>query len=283
MRINPTPEEDKFWQAVRNKRLGGFTFRRQRQFDNKYIADFVCYEKKLIVEIDGSQHYENKKDKIRTEYLQKFGFNIVRFWNWDINKQLTGCLEVIHDILTNNTFEKRLKWFNENLDNMKVDDKGNVVLLNPPPGADAPTPAARAGANRLITFSWDLICGFPGETKELFDETCALIRELKPIRLHAFPFSPRPGTPAATMPGQVDRTESKRRVHAVMELARENMLEFMRGRIGKRARVLVEENNLARDEHDIPVRIAGGEAIPPRSIVEVELTRVEDDVFIANL
>jgi len=125
-----------------------------------------------------------------------------------------------------------------------------------------------------VTFSWDLICGFPGETPELFEETCALIKELKPIRLHAFPFSPRPGTPAATMPGQVDKAESKRRVSVAIELARENMLEFMKTQIGRTVSVLVEKNNLGRDAHDIPVRI-GGNAIPPRSIIDVKLTGIE--------
>jgi len=124
-----------------------------------------------------------------------------------------------------------------------------------------------------VTFSWDLICGFPGETPELFAATCELIRELKPIRVHAFPFSPRPGTPAATMPGQIDRAESKRRVKIALGLAHENRLEFMKSQIGKTASVLVEENNIARDVNDIPVKIAGPK-IPPRTIMDVKITGI---------
>ncbi|MDR1696763.1 MAG: MiaB/RimO family radical SAM methylthiotransferase [Rickettsiales bacterium] len=102
-----------------------------------------------------------------------------------------------------------------------------------------------------ITSSWDMICGFPGETDEMFDKTCALVRELKPIHIHAFPFSPRPGTVAATMPGQIPRAVSKQRVKILNDLARENRIQFMRGRIGQTTQVLMEENNIARDEHDI--------------------------------
>jgi len=126
-----------------------------------------------------------------------------------------------------------------------------------------------------ITFSWDLICGFPGETEGIFNETCALIKELKPIRLHAFPFSPRPGTAAATMPGQIDKAESKRRVRIVTDLARENMLEFMKGQVGRVVSVLAEENNTARDAHDIPVKIEGVLKIPARSIIDVKLIGIE--------
>ena len=70
-----------------------------------------------------------------------------------------------------------------------------------------------------ITVSWDIICGFPGETIELFNETLDLANELKPIKIHAFPFSARPGTPAATMPDQISRAESKKRVKILSELS----------------------------------------------------------------
>jgi threonylcarbamoyladenosine tRNA methylthiotransferase MtaB len=66
-----------------------------------------------------------------------------------------------------------------------------------------------------ITFSWDIICGFPGETDEMFAETAALARELRPIKIHAFPFSARPGTPAADMPNKLSRAAAKERVRIV--------------------------------------------------------------------
>jgi threonylcarbamoyladenosine tRNA methylthiotransferase MtaB len=64
-------------------------------------------------------------------------------------------------------------------------------------------------------FSWDIICGFPGESEELFNETLELARELRPIKIHAFPFSARPGTPAASMPDKITRKVAKDRVKQI--------------------------------------------------------------------
>lgn len=132
-----------------------------------------------------------------------------------------------------------------------------------------------------VTFSWDIICGFPGETDELFDETLDLARQLRPIHIHAFPFSPRPGTPAADMPGQVSRDVSKSRVHEITKIADAARLAHMASRIGTVTNILVENNNMARDPHDIPVRIAGA-AVPPRTICDVKITDMDGDVFIAT-
>jgi len=129
-----------------------------------------------------------------------------------------------------------------------------------------------------VTFSWDIICGFPGETQELFEETCALVRELKPIHIHVFPFSPRPGTLAATMPDQVDRAESKRRVRIINELAKENRKQFMKAQIGRTCQVLMEENNTGRTPDDIPVKLCGA-AVSARTICDVELTGIDNDCF----
>jgi len=135
MRQNMTDAEKKLWYCINNKQLG-VQFRRQYVIDNKYIADFVCLEKKLIIEIDGSQHIENKKDETRTQYLNQSGFNVIRFWNWDILQDVSGCVDIIVDVLNNDSFEKRLAKFKEQ--------------FTPAPGAtDAlhslADPAARAG------------------------------------------------------------------------------------------------------------------------------------------
>lgn len=132
-----------------------------------------------------------------------------------------------------------------------------------------------------VTFSWDIICGFPGETDELFNETLDLARQLRPIHIHAFPFSPRPGTPAADMPGQVSRDVSKSRVHEITKIADAARMKHMASRIGTVTNILVENNNMARDPHDIPVRIAGA-AVPPRTICDVKITDMDGDVFIAT-
>ena len=139
-------------------------------------------------------------------------------------------------------------------------------------------------ADGKISFSWDIICGFPGETEGLFNETLKLIRELKPIKIHAFPYSVRPGTAAATMPNQVDKHISKERVKTITNAANENMLMFMQKQIGKTTSVLVESNNIARTSDDIPVKIFGT-PIPARTICDVKITGIDDRecVMCANL
>ena len=93
MRKNPTEAERKFWGAVRKEQLG-YKFRRQLAIDDKYIVDFVCLEKRLIIEIDGGQHSESDKDVARTAYLEKQNFRVIRYWNHEILHNLAGCLEV---------------------------------------------------------------------------------------------------------------------------------------------------------------------------------------------
>lgn len=137
-----------------------------------------------------------------------------------------------------------------------------------------------AGDN--ITFSWDIICGFPGETEELFNETLDLVRELKPIKIHAFPYSPRPNTVAATMPDQVNRATSKQRVKLINDAANTNRAEFMQKQLRQRVQVLVEANNIARCPHDIAVRI-GGCCIEPRTVCDVEIIGIDGDNFIGRI
>ena len=73
----------------------GVKFRRQFAIDNKYIADFACLERRLIIEIDGSQHAENPQDVSRTRYLTRQKFRVIRFWNNEITQNLYMCLDVI--------------------------------------------------------------------------------------------------------------------------------------------------------------------------------------------
>ena len=88
-------------------------------------------------------------------------------------------------------------------------------------------------ADGKISFSVDIICGFPGETDELFNETARLVREMNLIHVHAFPFSPRPNTVAATMPNQVNRDVAKKRVKIISDVAEQNRIAFMKKQIGK--------------------------------------------------
>lgn len=104
MRKEPTEAERKLWSILRAKRLQGWKFRRQQQID-RYIADFVCFEARLIVEADGSQHAESEADGIRDAYLQQRGFRMVRFWNNDILNNpdgvATAILAALHPPLPN--------------------------------------------------------------------------------------------------------------------------------------------------------------------------------------
>lgn len=136
-----------------------------------------------------------------------------------------------------------------------------------------------ANDNFQISFSADIICGFPGESEELFKETTDLIRELKLINIHAFPFSPRPGTVAATMPNQVLRNISKSRVGVINKISENNKNDFMQKQIGKTVSVLVEENNIGRTPDDIDIKIIG-EKIANKTICNVKITDIENDMFI---
>lgn len=132
-----------------------------------------------------------------------------------------------------------------------------------------------------ITFGWDIICGFPGETDELFRETLDLARELKPIKIHAFPYSPRPGTVAAIMPNQVPRNISKARVHKITDMAEKNLDTYMATHTGKVVSCLVENNNIARTPDDIDVIILGA-PILPRTICDVRLVDIKNGQFIGE-
>ncbi|MBQ9731870.1 MAG: endonuclease domain-containing protein [Alphaproteobacteria bacterium] len=94
LRVNQTDCEKKLWFRINNKQLG-VKFRRQYVIANKYIVDFICLEKKLIVELDGGQHCNNLEDEIRNRYLSDLGFEVLRFWNNDVNDNIEGCLEIL--------------------------------------------------------------------------------------------------------------------------------------------------------------------------------------------
>jgi primosomal protein N' (replication factor Y) len=98
LRRKQTDTEQRLWRSLRNQSLG-YKFRRQHIIDNKYIVDFICIEKMLIIELDGGQHCENGDDQKRTEYLEKIGFTVVRFWNNEIFQNLEGCLIHIEEAL----------------------------------------------------------------------------------------------------------------------------------------------------------------------------------------
>jgi very-short-patch-repair endonuclease len=94
MRREPTDAEAKMWRLLRHRRLALFKFRRQVPFQS-YILDFVCFEKRIIIEIDGSQHASSERDTAREAVLMAEGFRIARYWNNDVLQQPTAVLEDI--------------------------------------------------------------------------------------------------------------------------------------------------------------------------------------------
>ena len=94
MRHEPTDAELAMWRLLRDRRLSQYKFRRQVPFQN-FILDFVCFEKRVVIEIDGSQHAESARDTIRDSILMAEGFRIERYWNNDVLQQPSAVLEDI--------------------------------------------------------------------------------------------------------------------------------------------------------------------------------------------
>ncbi len=105
LRKMATPQENHLWYDFLSKYE--VRFQRQKAIDN-FIADFYCYKAKLIVEIDGSQHYgdsERAKDEFRTEKLEKHGLQVVRFTNRQINEEFDRVCEYIDTVVKASLFE----------------------------------------------------------------------------------------------------------------------------------------------------------------------------------
>ena len=99
LRKNQSDVEQKLWWILRNRNFGRYKFRRQFAV-GKYSADFCCYEKKLIVEIDGVQHEEAfAEDQQREQFIRKAGFRIIRFEAVDVLKNEDEVLQEIFDFL----------------------------------------------------------------------------------------------------------------------------------------------------------------------------------------
>jgi very-short-patch-repair endonuclease len=93
LRVNMTDAERKLWRALRSRSIGP-KFRRQVPL-GPYVVDFVCFESKLIVEVDGGQHAGSATDAARNRYFGERGYRVLRFWNNDVLRNLEGVLTVI--------------------------------------------------------------------------------------------------------------------------------------------------------------------------------------------
>jgi len=102
LRQRQTDAEKILWSRLRNRQLEGCKFRRQ-QVIGVYIADFLCLDPKLVIELDGGQHAERTaQDSRRTRYLQSLGFRVLRFWNHEVLREPDAVLEVILAAITGN-------------------------------------------------------------------------------------------------------------------------------------------------------------------------------------
>src|SRR5690242_8475076 len=103
LRREMSDEERILWMLLRDRRFAGFKFRRQVPLGD-FVADFVCFERKLIVELDGSQHTEPEQaafDAKRTQVLEAAGFRVIRIWTSDLFKERDGVFETILNALHN--------------------------------------------------------------------------------------------------------------------------------------------------------------------------------------
>lgn len=98
LRANQTDAEQKLWHALRNRQISDCKFVRQKPI-GRYVCDFVCRERHLIVEVDGGQHAESSRDAVRTLYLATEGYRVIRFWNNDVLTNLEGVLLMIQSAL----------------------------------------------------------------------------------------------------------------------------------------------------------------------------------------
>ena len=95
LRKNSTDAERLLWSKLRSKQIEGLKFRRQQPIRD-IIVDFVSFEKRVVVELDGGQHAEQgRRDFQRDDFLERHGFKVLRFWNNEILEHLDDVLEVI--------------------------------------------------------------------------------------------------------------------------------------------------------------------------------------------
>jgi very-short-patch-repair endonuclease len=99
LRSRMTDAEIKLWYRLSRKQLG-VIFRRQYPIGD-FIVDFVSFDSRLIIEVDGSQHADSKQDKNRDEFLESQGFKVLRFWDNEVLNNINGVVETIQEAITN--------------------------------------------------------------------------------------------------------------------------------------------------------------------------------------
>jgi very-short-patch-repair endonuclease len=99
LRRNPTEAERKLWQHLRLRQIEGCKFRRQQPLGS-YIVDFVCLEKRIVIEVDGGQHNAQViYDRQRTAWIEEQGFRVLRFWDNEVMQNIEAVKEAIWQAL----------------------------------------------------------------------------------------------------------------------------------------------------------------------------------------
>jgi len=99
LRNNPTPAERALWRQISARKISGVRFNRQVEI-GPFICDFVSRERKLVIEVDGGQHdWQQEEDRQRTEFIERQGFRVIRFWNNDVLERIEGVVMEIERVL----------------------------------------------------------------------------------------------------------------------------------------------------------------------------------------
>lgn len=147
--------------------------------------------------------------------------------------------------------------------------------------ADAVAMCARARSYRPdIAFGADIIAGFPTETEEMFGRTLDIVEECDLTFLHVFPYSERPGTPAARMP-QVAHAVRKERAARLRAKGQTQMEKFLKFHVKKEHKIIAEQNNTGRTEHYAPVRF--DHDVAPGALVRMRARAIEGDCLVGKV
>jgi very-short-patch-repair endonuclease len=98
LRGQMTDAEKRLWYRLRAHRFHGLKFKRQAPI-GPYVVDFICFERRLVVELDGGQHADSATDRSRDDWLQNEGYRVLRFWNHDVLRRTDSVLSEIAEAL----------------------------------------------------------------------------------------------------------------------------------------------------------------------------------------
>jgi very-short-patch-repair endonuclease len=98
LRRDSTSAESRLWNGLRSRAIDGHKFVRQQPI-SRYVVDFICRERRLVIELDGGQHADNPRDLIRDQWLREHNYRVLRFWNNDVMSNMDGVLETIAESL----------------------------------------------------------------------------------------------------------------------------------------------------------------------------------------